>query len=106
MNCVSPSVLWKKFGTGTPQSHLHMQHGMDASSSIITKSVALAPRLYKLSFIQNSGHSQCKVQCPVEYYRYTAKHAAIIVALHISTWHYDRIQHATSICLEWRYRAL
>ena len=39
------------------QPHLRMQYDMDASESIITKPVALAPCLYKLSFIHQSGHS-------------------------------------------------
>ena len=58
------------------QFHLRTQHWMDASSSIIIKLEELAPRLYKLSFIQQSGHSQHKVPCPVRDCCSTAKIAA------------------------------
>ena len=73
--CPVPSCR-KDLALGSLQSHLRMQHGMDASDSIITKPVVLAPYSYKLSFIQQSGHSQYKVQRPVEDCLYKAKTAA------------------------------
>ena len=47
----------KDLALGSLQSHLRTQHGMDSSSSIITKPVVLAPHSYKLRFIHQSGHS-------------------------------------------------
>ena len=40
------------------QSHLRTQHGMDVCGSIITKPIALAPRLYNLSFKHQPGYSR------------------------------------------------
>ena len=50
--CPVPSC-GKDLALGSLQSHVHTQHGMDASGSIITKLAVLAPRLYKLSFIRH-----------------------------------------------------
>ena len=60
--CPVPSC-GKDLTLGSLQSHLRTKHGMYTSGSIITKPVALAPLLYKLSFIHQSGHSQHKVPC-------------------------------------------
>ena len=47
----------KDLALGFQKFHLCTQHGMDPSSSIITEPEILAPRLYKLSYIQQSGPS-------------------------------------------------
>ena len=73
--CPVPSC-GKDLALGSLQSHLRTQYGMDASGSIITKPEILAPPLYKLSFIQQSGHIQYKVQCLVEDYCYMSKNTA------------------------------
>ena len=49
---------------------------MDTSSSIIAEPQVLAPPLYKLSYIQQSGHSQQKVSYLVEDCRYLTSTAA------------------------------
>ena len=61
----------KASALGSIQSHLRTQHGIDACDSIITKPIVLAPRLYKLSFQHQSGHSR-QVPSPVDNCRYTA----------------------------------
>ena len=62
----------KDLALGSLQSYLCTQHGMDTSGSIIIELEALLPCLYKLSYIQQSDHSQYKMPCPVEDYCYTA----------------------------------
>ena len=54
----------KALAIGSLQSHLRTQHGMDISSSIIAEVEVLASCLYKLSFIQQPGHSQQKIFYP------------------------------------------
>ena len=49
---------------------------MDASGSITTHPTALAPHLYKLSFIGRLGHSRHRVLCPADDCLYAAKTAA------------------------------
>ena len=66
----------KALAIGSLQSHLRTQHGMDASGSMNIQPAALAPLLYKLSFIRLSGHSRHRVPCPVDRCRYTATTAA------------------------------
>ena len=66
----------KALAIGFLQSHLRTQHGTDATGSMLTEPTALAPHLYKLSFIQQSGHSQHKVPCHVDGCRYTAATSA------------------------------
>ena len=61
----------KAWALGSLQSHLCTQHGIDDCGSIITKPIALAPHLYKLSFKHQSGYSR-RVLCPVEDCHYTA----------------------------------
>ena len=54
----------KDLALGFLQSHLRTQHGMDSCSSIITKPIALAPHLYKLSFKHQAGYSR-QVPIPI-----------------------------------------
>ena len=67
--CPFPSCD-KDLALGSLQSHYHTQYGMDACGSIVTKPIALAPCLYKLSVKHQSRCSRC-VPCPVEDCQYT-----------------------------------
>ena len=66
----------KALAIGSLQSHLRTQHEIHASGSMTTQPAALAPCLYKLSFISLSGHSRHRVSCPADGCLYTAKTAA------------------------------
>ena len=81
----------KALALGSLQSHLRTQHGMDTCGSIITEPIALAPRLYRLSFKHQSGYSR-RVPCPVEGCRYTATNAANL-RRHFSNRHYTHRLH-------------
>ena len=55
---VPHSGCGKILALGSLYSHLLMQHGIDSSGLIVTEPEVLAPSLYKLIFIYESGHSQ------------------------------------------------
>ena len=75
----------KALAIGSLQSHLCTQHGMDASGSMTIESAALVPRLYKLSFICQPGHSRHRVPCPQQR-PISGGISSIAIILTVYTW--------------------
>ena len=68
-----------------------MQYGMDVSGSIVTEPKVLAPHLYKLNSIYESGHLQQRVPCAVDDYQYKADTVANLQQHFFNRHYIDRL---------------
>ena len=75
---VKCQVCDTELSAGSLKSHLRTQHGIDGSGSIVIDPATLAPRSYKLSFVQTARTPHERIPCPVDGCQYMAKAASLL----------------------------